>query len=155
MFSSLLCNFLPQGIANLSSPVLRLSNVNVLDHGKQYNVTISNIAGTEKISTYVYFKSQITQQPSNIVTDINKQQLFSINVTGFPLPTIQWQKLSEATGQFEDIPGQNEAQIIFPSVTYNDDGSYRCFTESIIETQGAVTLDFVISNTVTLTGTYT
>lgn len=132
----------------MNSSVLQLTQVNVLDHGKQYTVTISNIAGTETLSTSLYFAPEISQQPSHIATDANEQQSFSVNVTGFPEPSIRWQRKLTEEGDFENIPGQVETWIDFPSVSYSDAGYYQCIAESMINGQ----LRQAISTTVVLTG---
>ncbi len=118
-------------MVTVNSAVLSLTNVSVLDNGKEYIATIENNAGTETITKRVFFLPRINEQPvENVVTDANQLVILSISFSGFPFPNVQWQKSD--LGNFENLPEQNQTTLEFSSIDYSDAGVYRCVISSTI-----------------------
>ena len=118
-------------MVTVNSAVLYLTNVSVLDNGKEYIATIENNAGTETVTKSVFFLPRINEQPvENVITDANQPVVLSISFSGFPFPSAQWQKSD--MGNFENLPGQNQTTLEFSSIDYSDAGVYRCVISTTI-----------------------
>ena len=127
-----------------TDPILPLTNVTASEDGGRYIGIVRNDAGVEVIVRNVFLLPQFTEEPQDVITDVNETVLLSVAIDGAPLPSIQWQRL--VNGSFEDIPGENQTTLQFNPVGYSDAGVYRSVISSTIndtvysETSRAATL---------------
>ena len=95
--------------------------------GGVYTCTVSNAAGSDSASTTLYVAPYI-------VTPLDEQTLTvngsSVNLTcetdGFPLPTISWDRNTT------DITVSSDSELILSTVTFGQEGVYRCLVNVTI-----------------------
>ncbi len=61
-----------------------------------------------------------TQQPASIAKTVGSSHSFSVSVTGYPSPALQWLKNGVR------LSGQNSATLTFASITAGDAANYTC-----------------------------
>ena len=95
--------------------------------GGNYKCIVSNAAGSGSASTILYVAPYIATPPEEQTLTFNGS---SVNLTceadGFPLPTVSWDH--STTGA---IVSDNSILII-PTVTFGQEGVYRCLANVII-----------------------
>ena len=154
-----------------------------VDNGGSYKCLAQGTEGSsigESNSVLIIFSPHIVQRPSNILTHVNRQIQFICNATGYPLPSIEWRRISVenslATLQGIDnvtvnLPynvtnessiNMNEVSSVLTlqSVDYNDFGYYVCIATLtsddvyvLFDNSNVTLMDYhAISSTATLTG---
>ena len=111
-------------LINVSSPVLTIDYLtleSINQHGV-YKCTAFGIDGVsigESSSTLVAYAPHLTTQPSSLFISINNTVSFSCTAFGYPIPTIQWKRVSSTEGisTLEDI---NDFSINLPLNAYNN-----------------------------------
>ena len=111
-------------LSNISSPILTIDYLtleSINQHGV-YKCTAFGIDGVsigESSSTLVAYAPHLTRQPSSLSISINNTVSFSCTAFGYPIPTIQWKRVSSTEGisTLEDI---NDFSINLPLNAYNN-----------------------------------
>ena len=95
--------------------------------GGVYTCTVSNAAGSDSASTTLYVAPYIVTPLEEQTLTFNRS---SINLTceadGFPLPTISWDRNTT------DVAVSNDSELIIPTVTFGQEGVYRCLANVTI-----------------------
>ena len=106
--------------------ILEVMDINA-SSGGIYTCIVSNAAGSDSASTTLYVAPYI-------VTPLDEQTLTvngsSVNLTceadGFPLPTISWDRNTT------DITVSGDSELILSTVTFGQEGVYRCLVNVTI-----------------------
>ena len=106
--------------------ILEVMDINA-SSGGVYTCIVSNAAGSDSASTTLYVAPYI-------VTPLDEQTLTvngsSVNLTceadGFPLPTISWDRNTT------DITVSDDSELILSTVTFGQEGVYRCLVNVTI-----------------------
>ena len=95
--------------------------------GTQYRAVFSNSVGSAASTAATLHVNQapsITGQPVNVTANSGSTATFSATATGFPVPTVQWQKYT--SGVWANITGATSTSYTTPTLTSGDNGTqYR------------------------------
>jgi hypothetical protein len=113
-------------IAGATASSYSVASASTADTGA-YTVTISNAFGSATSSTATVTVTTpplqapvFTQQPASIAKTVGSSHSFSVSVTGYPAPSLQWLKNGVR------LSGQNSATLTFASITAGDAATYTC-----------------------------
>ena len=124
-----------------NSDTLTLPNVTA-STGGIYTCMVSNIAGSNNASTFVFIFPYFINQPHNDEVSVGSSVLLICDAASFPSPDYLWQR---SDGQnISNRIVTNERNLSISSVKYGDEGGYFC-TASARE-------DSVASNIAIVTG---
>lgn len=74
--------------------------------------------------------------PASLVAAHGQTTTFSILARGYPLPTFQWAWSPNGTS-YIDLPGQTNRELVIPSVTATDAGTYRVRAQNSVNSLNA------------------
>ena len=154
-----------------------------VSNGGSYKCVAQGTLGSsigESNSVLIIFSPHIVRTPSNVQTRVNRQIQFICNATGYPLPSIEWKRISvendlttseEIDNVAVDLPyrvtndssiNMNEVSSVLTllSVDYDDFGYYVCIATLtsddvyvLFNNSNVTLMDYhAISSTATLTG---
>ena len=154
-----------------------------VSNGGSYKCVAQGTLGSsigESNSVLIIFTPHIVQTPSNVQTRVNRQIQFICNATGYPLPSIEWRRISvendlttseEIDNVAVDLPyrvtndssiNMNEVSSVLTllSVDYDDFGYYVCIATLtsddvyvLFNNSNVTLMDYhAVSSTATLTG---
>lgn len=113
-------------IAGATASSYSVASASTADTGA-YTVTISNAFGSVTsspaavtVTTPPLQAPVFTQQPASIAKTVGSSHSFSVSVTGYPAPALQWLKNGGR------LSGQNSATLTFASITAGDAANYTC-----------------------------
>ena len=128
-------------IENETSQTLQLSNVNA-STGGMYTCVVSNAAGSDSASTFLYVSPYFVIQPIHRQAESGSTVSLSCEAEAFPAPEYQWWHVNGEPIRCEII--SDSQVLVFDPVEFGDEGDYYCNASSIgMTTQSTV---------VTLTG---
>ena len=154
-----------------------------VDNGGSYKCVTQGTVGSsigESNSVLIIFSPHIVQRPSNVLTRVNRQIQFMCNATGYPLPSIEWRRIS-VENNLTTLQGIDNVTVNLPhrvtnessidmnevssvltlqSVDYEDFGYYVCIATLtsddvyvLFDNSNVTLMDYhAISSTATLTG---
>ncbi|MCL4692735.1 MAG: DUF11 domain-containing protein [Candidatus Hydrogenedentes bacterium] len=97
------------------------------DDGKVYRAFVSNNCSdttSAETTLAVNTGTAVTLEPADVESCVGKKAAFTIEATGSPAPSIQWQ-VDDGSG-FNDLPGETGATLRLQNVTEDMDGNvYR------------------------------
>ena len=113
-------------IAGATASSYSVAGASTADTGA-YTVTISNAFGSVTsspaavtVTTPPLQAPVFTQQPASIAKTVGSSHSFSVSVTGYPTPALQWLKNGVR------LSGQNSATLTLASITAGDAATYTC-----------------------------
>ena len=107
-----------------TSTTLMLSNVNAYTGG-EYSCVVSNSAGNNSDSTFVFISSYFIIQP-NDRGGINGSTLTLIcEAEAFPAPQYRWARVDGVTIR-DAVLGVNSTMLSFNPLIFGDEGNYFC-----------------------------
>ena len=124
-----------------NSDTLNLPNVTA-STGGLYTCKVSNIAGSNNASTFIFIFPYFINHPRSIEVSVGSAVLLICDAASFPSPDYLWQR-SDGVNISNDIV-TTERNLSISSVEYGDEGGYFC-TASARD-------DFVPSNIAIVTG---
>lgn len=111
-----------------TNPILAIANLEFADVG-EYSVTVSNALGVVAgvvASVTVDEPTKILTQPLSQTIPAGNPVVFSVDASGSPTPTYQWQtKGSFQFSSFSSIDGATNSSLVIPHVTPANAESYR------------------------------
>ena len=154
-----------------------------VDNGGSYKCLAQGTEGSSiggSNSVLIIFSPHIVQRPSNILTVVNRQIQFICNATGYPLPSIEWRRISvennlttlqgidnvtvnlshRVTNESSINMNEVSSVLTLQSVDYEDFGYYVCIATLtsddvyvLFDNSNVTLMDYhAISSTATLTG---
>ena len=106
-----------------ASANLTLPNVTA-ENGGSYTCNVTNAAGSDTNSTYVFIRPMITLRPTSTNVVVGENVTFSCDATGFPEPSIRW--LKEDSLLPSSAVGENTKTLTIDPVSFGDEGFYYC-----------------------------
>jgi len=113
-------------IAGATASSYTVASASTADTGA-YTVTISNSFGSATSSPAAVTVTTpppqapvFTQQPASIAKTVGSSHSFSVSVTGYPAPALQWLKNGVR------LSGQNSITLTFASITVGEAATYTC-----------------------------
>ena len=126
--------------------ILFIESINATLDGGSYECVVINEAGLGRNDTTLYVRPVITEQPTDVETEVDNIVILTCIADSFPAPEYQWEMMNRTSGDFEPIDGETDTTLVFDYIDYEDYGRYQCIvTTSIINIT-------VTSNEVTVTG---
>jgi hypothetical protein len=92
--------------------------------GGMYTCIISNIAGNDSASTFVFVDLYFVSHPSSHRVSIGATVLLICDALSFPNPEFQWQRVGGELFRHNLVT--NERNLTISSVEYGDEGEYVC-----------------------------
>ena len=139
-------------ISNLSDIILEngtilfIESINATLDGGSYECVVINEAGLGRNDTTLYVRPVITQQPMDVVTEVNSTVTLTCIADSFPVPEYQWEMMNRTSGVFEPIDEETDTTLVFDYIDYDDYGRYHCVVSvSLISST-------ITSDNVTITG---
>jgi hypothetical protein len=114
-----------------TSQVLTLSNISA-DNGGMYTCFVSNIAGNDSASTFVFVYPYIVSHPSSETTSTGSMVRLTCVAEAFPNPEYLWVRADGET--IRDDILTNASSLMITSIEYGDQGGYFCNASAREET---------------------
>ena len=96
--------------------------------GDEYTCTVSNAAGNESVSTFLFVNPEITLNPLDVNTTDDSFLLIMCDAEAFPCPEFQWIHVDGDIGS--NIMGADTNMLLFSPVLFGDEGDYFCTATS-------------------------
>ena len=104
-----------------SSQNLSLANVTAIDGG-MYTCVVSNLAGSDNASTFVFIEPYIVSDPVGDKISIGSTVVLTCGAEAFPNPEYLWVRPDG-----RNISGTNHGRnLTIASIEYGDEGEYYC-----------------------------
>ncbi len=101
-------------------------------NGGTYTCAAINNAGTELSNSVLNIEPEFLEQPQSINATVNMIFELKCIVEAFPFASIQWQKIDNVNGLYEDIDGENGTSLVIDTSNPAITGVYRCQAETVI-----------------------
>ena len=96
--------------------------------GDEYTCTVSNAAGSESVSTFLFVSPEITLNPMDANTNDGSSAMIMCDAEAFPRPEFQWFHVDGDIGS--NIMGADTNMLLFSPVQFGDEGDYFCTATS-------------------------
>ena len=107
-----------------NSSDLTLLNV-AAENGGAYTCNVTNAAGSDTYTTYVFISPMITMDPDDVTTTMGTDEVsFNCSATAFPEPSFVWRKGDTVTEY------SNTSTLTIGPVMFGDEGQYYCVAMS-------------------------
>ena len=113
-----------EDILGENSTVLTLSIVNA-SIGGEYSCVVTNRAGNNTASTFVFISPYFVTQPVNTEGSNGSAVNLTCRAEAFPEPEYQWGHIDGAAIR-DHIMGTNSTTLIFTPFMFGDEGQYYC-----------------------------
>ena len=123
--------------------ILFFESINATFNGGSYECVVINEAGLGRYDTTLYVRPVITEQPMDVVTEVNSTVTLTCIADSFPAPEYQWEMMNRTSREFEPIDGETNTTLVFDYIDYYDFGTYRCVV-SVSLINSTITSDNVI-----------
>ena len=126
-------NFNDTLLANETSENLTLSNITASGNGGLYTCFVSNVAGSDSASTYLYFSLVITSGPVDVrASNGSLNATFTCTASAFPIPQFEWYRQGGLLPDTSSVYSNGERSTLTISpVMYGDEGYYYCIVSSV------------------------
>ena len=98
------------------------------EDGGSYTCNVTNAAGSDTYTTYVFIRPMITLNPTSVNVSVGDNVSFMCDAMGFPTPSILWMK------EDGDLPvnatGENTTNLTIAQVEFGNEGFYYCVATS-------------------------
>jgi hypothetical protein len=104
--------------------------------GGEYPLTLTadnggTLVATQSFNLIVNEAPSITLAPSSITVHTGQSTSFTAAASGYPVPTVLWQRSTDASLTFADMPGETGTTLTFATAAADDGARYRAvFTNS-------------------------
>ena len=115
-------------IVNDSASILTLSNVNA-SIGGEYSCVVTNRAGNDTASTFVFISPYFITQPVNTEGSNGSAVNLTCQAEAFPEPDYQWRRVDGKEIR-DELMGVNSMSLIFNPLSFGDEGEYYCTVTS-------------------------
>ena len=132
-----------EDIVGENSTVLTLSNVTA-SIGGEYSCVVTNRAGNDTASTFVFVSPYFVTQPVNTEGSNGSAINLTCQAEAFPEPDYQWRRVDGKEIR-DELMGVNSMSLLFNPLLFGDEGEYYCAVTSRNISIG--------SDTATITGT--
>ena len=112
---------------------LSLISVNGSDGGT-YTCVVLNEAGVDNVTVTLQVRPEIITNPESVFTTNGQSVTFQCLADSFPSPQYYWERFNESSNDFYMIPNEKERYLTIDSVTYEDNGRYRCVATAVMDT---------------------
>lgn len=110
------------------SSTLLLPNL-LASNGGLYTCVVTNEAGSDEFSSFLYISPYFTTQPTDTLTSIGASIALVCEAEAFPSPSYQWLRMDGQPIQAEIVNDTN--MLVIPSVMFGDEGDYYCNASSL------------------------
>ena len=110
-------------LVNETSEMLFIPAITFMD-GNEYACVVSNAAGSESISTFLFVSPEIMLNPTDVNTTNDSIVIIMCDAEAFPLPEFQWVHIDSDIGS--NIEGADTSMLVFNPVLFGDEGDYFC-----------------------------
>ena len=90
--------------------------------GEKFTCRVTNMAGSD--STVRIIRPIVTSHPSDARANVNESVTFCCNITSYPPPIYQWQKVMGSLPA--SVKNSNNSCLVVSHVKFGDEGQYFC-----------------------------
>src|SRR5204862_6474036 len=116
-------------IEGATSTQYTIASANASEDGYRFRAVFKNEAGkaTSKAATLtVRAVPAITKQPQSTTVEEGQTATFEATASGFPAPTVQWERSADGGASWSDIAGATSTQLVLADVKPSSSGhQYR------------------------------
>ena len=95
------------------------------ENGGTYTCSVTNAAGSDTYTTYVFISPMITLDPVSVNTTNGANEIsFTCNAAGFPEPSFVWMR------EGDSLPLSDTTTLTISPVVFGDEGLYYCVATS-------------------------
>ena len=113
-----------------TTEVLTLADVDA-SIGGMYTCVVTNAAGSDSDSTFIFISPYFISQPVNEETINGSSVTLQCVAEAFPSPSYQWERTDGAP--IRDIIANDTNSLVFLPVLFGDEGDYYCNATSRTE----------------------
>jgi alpha-tubulin suppressor-like RCC1 family protein len=113
-------------VSGATSNQLTIAGAKTSLSGHLYRAVFKNSVGsaTSEAATLTVRKAPaITQQPASATVEEGQSATFEANASGFPAPTVQWERSNDGGASWSPIEGATSTQLTIASALHSEDGS--------------------------------
>lgn len=130
-------------IPGATASELTLSNLQGSDGG-EYTCVVSNAAGSDSASTFVYISPYFVIEPTDAPTSSGDSVMLTCEAEAFPSPQFQWVRADGRSIRNEIMTSTNV--LVIDPVIFGDEGAYICLATSLDVTRRSLATITGISN---------
>jgi alpha-tubulin suppressor-like RCC1 family protein len=108
---------------------LAIPAVQTSQDGYRYRAVFTNAAGkvTSSVATLtVHNPPVVTEEPSGAIVEAGESATFEAAASGFPAPTVQWQRSTNGGSTWSELPGATSDQLMVANAQLSESGyEYR------------------------------
>ncbi|GAB3127081.1 beta strand repeat-containing protein [Glaciibacter psychrotolerans] len=110
----------------------------------ELTLTASNGIAPNPVQTFTLTVNEspvVTTDPANSLSLVGAEVTFTAAARGFPIPTVQWQVATTASGPFTDLAGETQPTVTFAAAQSQNGNRYRAvFSNGSTATTAEATL---------------
>ena len=110
-------------LVNETSETFFIPTIAFMD-GDEYTCMVSNAAGNESVSTFLFVRPEIILSPMDMNTTNDSFIVIMCDAEAFPLPEFEWVHTGGDIGS--NIMGADTNMLVFNPVLFGDEGDYFC-----------------------------
>ena len=114
-------------ISGETSGTLMFTTMTAADGGV-YTCLVSNTAGSDTASTYVFIAPYFTTPPIDIMQPMGSSGSLSCVAEAFPDPEYQWERVDGEPIRADIVTRQST--LLLSSIMFGDEGEYSCYVTS-------------------------
>ena len=111
-------------VANSSQ--LSLTDITGADDGAVYTCVVINEAGYDLSSVTIYVLPELILDSVDLFVEYGDSVTLTCEAETHSSIIYQWERMNRNTEVFEELGGETNSTIVFPSIEYEDYGYYRC-----------------------------
>ncbi|HTA13187.1 MAG TPA: IPT/TIG domain-containing protein [Solirubrobacteraceae bacterium] len=116
-------------LAGADADQLTIVDPKISEDGDEYRAVFTNAAGqaiSNEATLSVHDRPVVTGQPTSLTVEVGQSVSFEASATGYPTPSVQWERSSNGGASFSAIAGASSEQLTVAATQASENGyQYR------------------------------
>jgi alpha-tubulin suppressor-like RCC1 family protein len=116
-------------LAGATADQLTVTGLKVSENGDEYRAVFTNAAGqamSDAATMTVHDRPVVTGQPASLTVEVGHSASFEASASGFPAPSVQWERSSNGGASFSPLSGATADQLAIAETQASENGDqYR------------------------------